>query len=512
MTTINDLFAGINGAQPTVVPPLSSLPPLLKRVPLALPLMPFQEKAVDHALRDNGHKGYSYIGLEMGLGKTPVGIAVIASSVAAGKTPILVVVPAALRINWECELAKFAPWLTHATLRGLRPPDGVTALPDVDVLIIGSTSLSPPAPTKEETKANIVPVGWYHLLLGNISGFVVDESHFFKNVSKRTKAMKDIAAATTGVRVLMSGTPTPNGRHTELAQQITLMGAQAWRDIGGEGMFWNHYAPKQDAYGTRGSNDAGGLYKAMSDTWYTRELRSNVLKMPPKGRKILEVEAQGKAMRDYLQVERDLIDWLQSENRDTRGAARNEALVKLTTMRILAGVAKVQGAVKHVIEVLTTSPGGVFVVAEHRDVMDGMLLGLARFSPASIEGGMTDTQRDQNVQDFTSGRSRVLVGQIQAAGVGLTLHGGGRNHHEVVVQLPWTPAALLQVEDRLHRIGQTNEVDIDICLAAIEGTWTIDERLWGMLESKAFNASSISDGVGQFLLSDAVEGLLDTYR
>jgi SNF2 family DNA or RNA helicase len=113
---------------------------------------------------------------------------------------------------------------------------------------------------------------------------------------------------------------------------------------------------------------------------------------------------------------------------------------------------------------------------------------------------------------FNSGRSRVLVGQVIAAGVGLTLHGNGKNHRVIIAQLPWTPADLKQAEDRLHRIGQTHDVIVEVCLAAIEDRWTIDERLWNMLEAKNFTATTVTDGVGEFLLTDIVEGVLDTYR
>ena len=106
-----------------------------------------------------------------------------------------------------------------------------------------------------------------------------------------------------------------------------------------------------------------------------------------------------------------------------------------------------------------------------------------------------------------------MVGQITAAGVGLTLHGNGLNHRVVVVQLPWTPADLRQAEDRLHRIGQTNDVEVEVALAHIDGRWTIDERLWTMLETKNFATGEVIDGEGDYLMADALaEGVLDTYR
>jgi len=51
-----------------------------------------------------------------------------------------------------------------------------------------------------------------------------------------------------------------------------------------------------------------------------------------------------------------------------------------------------------------------------------------------------------------------------------------------------------------------------VSLAHIDGRWTIDERLWGMLESKNFATGEVIDGEGDYLLADIHEGLLDSYR
>jgi len=41
---------------------------------------------------------------------------------------------------------------------------------------------------------------------------------------------------------------------------------------------------------------------------------------------------------------------------------------------------------------------------------------------------------------------------------------------------------------------------------------SIDQRLWGMLETKNFNSTTITDGLGEFLLSEVQDGILDSYR
>jgi hypothetical protein len=170
-------------------------------------------------------------------------------------------------------------------------------------------------------------------------------------------------------RVMLSGTPTPNGRHQELAGQLDVMGNEAWKDIGGRRLFWEHYCPKVGGYGRYNANGKK-LHAALISTFMIRQLRGDVVVLPNKGRSTVSVEVKGRAARDYQEAERNLISWLARTGRDTDGATRAEALVHLTTMRQLAGEAKVDGIASHVAEILDNAPGGVFLVAEHNRVMD----------------------------------------------------------------------------------------------------------------------------------------------
>lgn len=504
MITLADL---LGGAAPTTTPAITITE--VTPVDLALPLLDHQAEAVRFALAERA----VYLAHDMGTGKTATAIGIAASLVAAGEGPVLIVVPPSLRTNWVSrEIPRFAPRLKVALLTGTKPHD----VPIADMYVVGDSSVS----------------GWADLITGTtIDGkdrrgapiyrrtgaplakaLIVDEAHRFKNgKSQRADAMRRIADSCGPRRVLLSGTPAPNGRNMELASQIDILGMDAWNAIGGRARFWGHYCPKVDQW-SRGNNDTAGLNLAMTTSWMQRLLRHDVLDLPSKGRSAIAIDGSGKAVRDYVAAEDDLISWLKEEGRNHKGAERSEALVRLTTLRALAGKAKVKAAVDHIKDILANENGGVFVVAEHHDVMDTLMLGLAQFDPVEVRGGMTDAQKQDSVDRFNAGTSRVLVGQIISAGVGLTLHGNGANHRVVVVQLPWTPADLQQAEDRLHRIGQTSAVTVEICLAHIEGRWTIDERLWSMLELKHFDSTSLVDGEGAFMLSDVHEGILDSYR
>jgi len=473
--------------------------------PLSIPLMPHQLRALEFAI----DRRSTYLALDMGLGKTATSIAVICEAIVRGKTPALIVVPPSLRLTWVKEFAKFAPSLTVEVLRGRATHPLIPA----DVYIIGDATVNDWSDPDDP-----------NTLVGKVQTLIVDEAHRVKSpIAGRTKGVIRISnSISDGYKVLLSGTPTPNGRNYEMGSQIEILGDQAWEAIGGKGKFYTYYCPierdekgKLNKFGKRTNHDSLGLNACMTDSFMMRMKRNEVLDLPNKGRNAVHVEGMGKAVKDYLKAEESLIAYLAGEGKDWKAAARNEALVRLTVMRKLAGECKVKGVISHVRELLDNTLAddeGVFLVAEHHDVMFKLRDGLSRYGVVAINGMMDDAEKDESVRMFNSGKARVLVGQVKSAGVGLTLHGDGRNHHVIICQLPWSPSDLTQAEDRLHRIGQINDVNVEICLASIDGSWTIDERLWALLEQKAFSSGEIIDGKGEFLLEDIQDSIIDSYR
>jgi SNF2 family DNA or RNA helicase len=85
------------------------------------------------------------------------------------------------------------------------------------------------------------------------------------------------------------------------------------------------------------------------------------------------------------------------------------------------------------------------------------------FKTEAITGDTSAKKRNDLVEDFTSGRTDILIGTIFAMGVGLTLT---RSHHVVFINRDWTPALNKQAEDRVCRIGQKNAVVVTDVLVA----------------------------------------------
>ncbi len=85
---------------------------------------------------------------------------------------------------------------------------------------------------------------------------------------------------------------------------------------------------------------------------------------------------------------------------------------------------------------------------------------------------------------------RVGILSMTAAGVGLTLTAAST---VIFAELHWTPGVLAQAEDRCHRIGQTNAVNIMFCVCK-DHELSVDLSLWKMLGRKTSNLGRMIDG------------------
>jgi SWI/SNF-related matrix-associated actin-dependent regulator 1 of chromatin subfamily A len=116
------------------------------------------------------------------------------------------------------------------------------------------------------------------------------------------------------------------------------------------------------------------------------------------------------------------------------------------------------------------------IFAYHREIVDAIS---DHFADRAVKlyGGMTDTQKNEAVDRFQNGDAKVFVGQITAAGTGLTLTAA---HTMLFAELDWVPGNIIQCEDRCHRFGQTEPVRIFHITAA----GSVDARMVKALVDK----------------------------
>jgi len=83
---------------------------------------------------------------------------------------------------------------------------------------------------------------------------------------------------------------------------------------------------------------------------------------------------------------------------------------------------------------------------------------LGKYKAVKIDGSMVNHMRQKSVESFQNDpNTRVFVGTIGAAGVGHTLTAA---RVIVFAELDWVPGNVTQAEDRVHRMGQRDNVDV----------------------------------------------------
>jgi SWI/SNF-related matrix-associated actin-dependent regulator 1 of chromatin subfamily A len=124
------------------------------------------------------------------------------------------------------------------------------------------------------------------------------------------------------------------------------------------------------------------------------------------------------------------------------------------------------------------------VFAWHRDVIDALVAGCNR-NCAAIHGGVSAEHKQKIVDDFQKKELDVLFLNIAAGGVGITLT---RSNHVLFVEPTWSPALMLQAEDRVHRIGQAAECVNVYHLVAMN---TVDELVFRNLKMKEIGINAV---------------------
>jgi len=121
------------------------------------------------------------------------------------------------------------------------------------------------------------------------------------------------------------------------------------------------------------------------------------------------------------------------------------------------------------------------VFAHHKEVMDAIeecAKKKCKTQYIRIDGETKADKRQLAVDKFQKNENvRIAILSITAAGTGLTLTAATS---VVFAELYWGPTALLQCEDRAHRIGQENTVNIVYML----GNGSLDDTMWPMISKK----------------------------
>lgn len=391
-------------------------------------LLPHQREGVQRIVHQ--FNGRCLLADEMGLGKTLQAVAVILHY----NVTTLVVCPAFLQSAWHNALEQWSACAVVVTF------DTVPADTSFDLI-------------------------------------VVDEAHYIKTRdAQRTQVVLPYILRAR-YALLMSGTPCPN-RPEEL---FTLMHGLRPQIIPSFVFFANRYCkPRRTrfcAFDTKGSDRPRELAWLLARAFQVRRTKKEVLpQLPPKCEKVWYVDIDEAARQELIPL-RKKVD---------RAMENGSRLAQTMIMEMYRSTAraKLDQAVKAAVDIIH---GPALVFAHHRIMLDAMQEALGDKSVARIDGSVSLSKRQQIVDQFQQGDIEVIVLSIGAAGVGLTLTASST---AIFLEIPWSPAALRQCEDRVHRIGQLNKCTIHYILA----NDTLDKHVWSTIHRKEGVSSKIGFG------------------
>lgn len=419
--------------------------------PEAAMLRPYQLEGARMLAIDFGLNGL--LADEMGLGKTAQAICAIRSR-SDEALPSLVCVPGSLKANWAKEIQLWHPGATVEILKGRAKPDAEFT-PTADYTVINYDILT----------------SWEPNLTGKFSSVIFDECHRIKNNKALwTKAAVKIARSAR-YRLFLSGTPITS-RPIDFFNTLKLLAPAVFPN-------WKNFVQKfcdlkPSRYSGSGMDYSGASnldeLNRLASAFMIRRLKEDVLSdLPEKQRIVMPIQIDMKAYED----------------------AEERALAERPLEAIeICKQAAIEGKIRHAIDWIADYLGEgrkLVVFATHKKTLDR----LADAFPgcARIDGNVPSDKRQPIVDRFQNDDDcRLFIGNLQAAGVGLTLTAASAT---LTLELGWTPSEHIQAEDRVHRIGQeAGSVEAYYMIAQD----TIDEDIMNVLDAKMGNISEAVDG------------------
>ncbi len=443
---------------------------------MTAPLRDYQQKALEALSRD-----VRYLALDPGLGKTRIAIE---HAKKIGARRVLVVCPNTVRLVWEAELKK---WWSHApatcVVKTAKVPSAGSC-----VVIINYDRL------RQDYLQQLCFGSQWDLL-------ILDEAHYLKNPdAKRTRAVYQSILPRCKAAVALSGTPMPNNAG-ELYTACRYLAPITIRTGEGHPMTQWQFEQTYCTHRTLriGGNERQVIAGSKNLDDLARRIKPFMLRMkkedvladlPPMQFVTVPVNV-GRLGECELAPYKDIIRPEMTQEEIV--AALNSGDDHLMRMRAALGWAKAAPVAEYLVEFLESLPEDrkIVVWTEHQRVLDLLAIHLAEFFPVYIDGRTNAKQRQDAVNGFlTHPKCRVFIGNIKAAGTGLTLVGRDCKCSDVFfAEQSFTPSDNLQAACRVHRLGQKDGVIVRVMFAS----GTFDERVQAILARKSADISELEE-------------------
>ena len=424
-------------------------------------LFPYQKEGVEMAFDKFG--GRCLLADDMGLGKTRQALSFIGHCLPAR---VLVICPSYLRYHWTHALKEWLNIDGQLVKKGKESLEGEACIVSYDML-----------------SALKIPTGIFDVV-------VCDESHYVKSrKTKRTKAATPLVRSA-NFSMLITGTPALN-RPIELFAQLNMLRPSYVKNYTSYAKRYCNGKSTPFGYDDRGSSLGHELNWVLRHGFMVRRLKRDVLtQLPPKTRHTVWLE-----IKTDVEVEAGFRKWKKlnetlyklpsgSEQQRLQMFERQKVISELF---VKTSSAKCDAIVRWILNALEQGRSFIFF-AYHQVVLDAVEAAVAGlYEYMRIDGAVPAHKRQQRVDAFQKDDTiRIAILSIMAAGTGVTLT---RVSECVFGELYWVPGVMIQAEDRIHRISQTERCNIYYLL----GTGTLDTYVHPTLCKKLMTLDSLVD-------------------
>jgi len=370
---------------------------------------------------------------DMGLGKTT---STIIAALETGAKKVLIICPATLKINWKREIENY-------TDRSIFIAEGKNFSTEHDFVIINYDIIKNFHDTKRKAESQIADA--------NFDLVVVDEAHYIKNPqAQRTKLINDLVKKVDRLW-LLTGTPMTS-RPIDYFNLLSLVDSPVAKN-------WMAYVIRycsgyqfrvgpRKVWNVMGASNLEEL-RDRTASLLLRRLKQDVLDLPDKI--ITPVYLRLKS-KEYEELMGEYYNWYEKNTEESKSLTVQ--FTKLTKVRQIIADEKINQTIELAENILEQGKK-VIIFCNFTNSLNKICEHFGK-SAVKLDGSMTKPERQFAVDQFQENEKiKVFVGNIKAAGVGITLTSA-----EAVIMndLSFLPSDHSQAEDRAYRYGQKNNV------------------------------------------------------
>lgn len=419
--------------------------------------LPYYDKLYQHqkeAIFVMCNRRHNLLSFEQGLGKS---ITSASLSILTEVKKTLIVCPAICKWNWYHELMR---WGIH----------------DDDISIVDSKKSKN---SKNERfiiiNYDILDKFYDKLMKRDIGHLISDECHYVKNTkTKRFKSLKRIVISKKPKVSLLTGTPIKN-KVIDLFAYLKLVSHPMGKNY--QQFVENYTFYYDNSWGmhiVKGKNLRE--LSAKLSNFIIRKTKDECLDLPEKIITKYHFELED-YLDEYNACLEEAVKKKHKNNIELEGS--------IHSLNILTAKSKIK-SISKLIEDLVYEGKKVVVFSSYKEPLR-MLHEKFKEESVLIDGSVPAEKRQNLIDEFKKkGKTNVLLGNIIAAGVGINLE----NSSDVIfVNFPFTISELEQAIDRLHRIGQKNQVNVYYTICS----GTVDEHIYNMIANKAQDVNIVID-------------------